>query len=889
MNFVLQKTKLFIPMGRERLVERPRLLERLDVLRDSGARVALISAPAGSGKTTLVVQWLKNLGWPISWLSLEAADNQPARFYAYLIAALQTVGPGVGDEALTLAEIPGATAEEVLAALINDLANVNGPFVLVLDDFHTIIHPALHQALVRLVERQPPQMRLVVLTREDPLLPLARLRARAELVEVRQEDLRFSPAEALDFLNAVMGLRLTLAQTERLEARTEGWIAGLQMAALSLQRAPDAEAFIRDFSGSHRFVLDYLIEEVLNQQSRQVQDFLLESAILERMCAPLCAALLGYTREQAAQMLETLVRANLFVVALDQERHWFRYHHLFRDLLIGRLQAGGAERIRVLSRRASDWFEANGDSRAALEYALRSDDMRHAARLFERHISERWQTVDLEFFQMVNRLPFAVLAESPTLCLHSAWFYLITAQMEKVEPLVTAAERCLNAVDREPDPDDAASRAFAGMMHTYLSDMQNQPVVLSDSLREVYEAIPEENTGMRNSAAIAIGTFHYMEGDLSGALVYFEDALRRDHIVNGTNAIPISTMRIVWVFQARGRLRQALDVVREQYDYIQAHGSRRYYISGVLPLMYGAILFEQNRLDEAESRFREGIHLMESWPIPPALCLGWSLMARLHVARGELTQACAMLEKVDELLRCSGLHPVFLRAIEWARLQVWIAEQDRTALEDWACQQANLADGEMRFRLEPQSIELCRIWLELGRKAEASALLARLNVAAGERAGSRIRILALYAVANSDQPRVALPALEQALRLAEPEGYRRCFLEAGQDLAGLLRLWLEDGVDRSDPALRAMVIDLLAAFENSLAPSTQNARLVEPLSKRELEVLHWVAEGLTNAQIAERLVISVRTVKKHIENLHGKLGVQNRTQAVARARELRIL
>ena len=430
MSTALQKTKLFVPTARPQLVERPRLLGRLDAIREEGRRAALICASAGSGKTTAVVQWLVRSGLPCGWVSLDGRDNQPARFFTYLIAALQTVVPEAGNEAQALLQLPGVDLEEVVTLLVNDLAEAPGPFVLALDDFHAITNPAVYQAMDLLLDAQPPQMRLVLLSREDPALQLARRRAMGQLVELRQEDLRFTLPEALSFLNQGMGLQLSTEQVETLETRTEGWIAGLQMAALSLQRAPDANRFIRAFSGSHRFILDYLMEEVLTHQSREIQDFLLETSFLERMCAELCAAVTGKTSLNAQKMLEQLAKANLFVIPLDEERHWFRYHHLFSDLLLARLQEENPRRMVELFRRASDWYEENDEPRLAVDFALKAQQPRHAADLIERHITERWQTVDMDFFLTVNRLPVEVIAERPSLCLQSAWVCVITGQTD---------------------------------------------------------------------------------------------------------------------------------------------------------------------------------------------------------------------------------------------------------------------------------------------------------------------------------------------------------------------------------------------------------------------------------------------------------------------------
>jgi LuxR family transcriptional regulator, maltose regulon positive regulatory protein len=889
----LQKTKLFIPPIRTQLVSRPRLLDRLDALQADACRVAVISAPAGSGKTTTVVQWLNRLGWPVGWVSLDPRDNNPARFFGYVAAALSRILPGVGEQALALLELPGANMEEVVTLLANDLTEAPGPFILALDDFHTITQPALHHAVDLLLEAQPPQMRLLLLSREDPTLQLSRRRVRGQLIELRQDDLRFSLDETIAFLNHVMELHLTAAQVERLEARTEGWIAGLQLAALSLSNTPDADHFIDEFSGSHRFILDYLIEEVLAHQSPEIQDFLLQTSVLESMCADLCAAATGQTIPEAQALLEHLARANLFVIPLDEDRQWFRYHHLFGDLLRAQLSARAAGQMAALYRRASVWVESHGDPRMGVEYALKAQDPQRAADLIERHITLRWQTVDWEFFLLINRLPMQVILARPSLCLQTAWTCVLYGQSERIPALLDAAEQGLLAPGRTPEPGDLANHAFARILRANQDDMLNRPVAIDDTLEQAFTAIPDSNVGMRNSVAVVLGTLCYMQGDFAIALRYFMDALERDKRVNGTNAVPICAMRMAWVYQAQGRLFEAVELLHEQADYIHARGSRRFYISGAIYLAWGEILLEWNQLDAAEEKIREGLRLLEDWPLPQILCQGLCLLSQLQLARGDLQAANSAFAQAVALQQNADFHPKLRYAVDRTMLKLWFAAQNMPGLEAWAQEHAYLADQETSFRFEPPAIELCRVWLALDRKPEAVRLLERLDAAAQARNGSRIAILSLLAAAWSGDPERAQAALEQALCLAEPQGYVRTFLSAGEPMRQALKTWLHNNRSRQNAPTQAYVARLLATFGGSQAiqpfATAASLGLPEPLSERELEVLRLVAHGLTNQQIADRLVISVRTVKKHVENIHGKLGAQNRTDAVARGRALGLL
>jgi len=894
MKSVVQKTKLYFPSARAQLVDRPRLLEPLNALQTPGRRVGLISAPAGSGKTTLVVQWLAGQqGWPAGWVSLDSRDNQPSRFFTYFIAALQTIIPEAGKAALDLLKLPGVNLEEVVTLLVNDLAEAPSPFIVVLDDFHNITNPVLHQAIDLFLDAQPPQVRLLLLSREDPALQLARHRASDQLVEMRQDDLRFTLPEAIEFLNRCMGLDLMPPQVEKLEARTEGWIAGLQMAALSLQHSPDVDGFIREFSGSHRFILDYLMEEVLSHQPQDVQDFLLDTSILERMCAGLCAAVTHKTVRASQKLLESLARANLFVISLDEERCWYRYHHLFNDLLLARLQGDAPERAALLCKRASDWYEDNDDSRLAVEYALKAQDIPLAADLVEKHCAERWQAADLDFLFLIDRLPMDVIGRRPDLCLDSAGLWVLTGQYGRVPPFLEAAERCLNNPNRSPEPTDAANRAFAKTLRAFLGDFHNQPVEIDKPYQQAFAAIPEAYTATRNSVAVLLESICYMEGDFAGVMFYCQDAMERDKRENGTITIPISAMRMVWVLQAQGRLHRALDLIKEVDTYMRPRGNRRFYISGVLNLMWGDILTEWNRLDEAEAQLRLGLRLLEDWPIPQPFTLGLSLLARLQIAQGDLSGAQATLQKAEGIYHEGSFHPAFVHALQKAQVRLWIAEHNHSALETFARKTAPLAAQELSFRIEAPLVELCRAWVALGRFNEAAGLLKRLAGSAGERRGILLAILTLLTAAQSERPALAQAALEEALHLGEHEGHLRTFLDAGEPLRQVLNAWLQHTHPGIPASLQAYAKRIHSAFDHpTAAPSLENravALLPEPLTPRELDVLHLMVEGCSNRQIAEKLILAEGTVKFYVHGILEKLEVHSRTQAVARARELNLV
>jgi LuxR family maltose regulon positive regulatory protein len=886
MPLTLIKTKLFLPVSRPHLVQRARLLSRLDQLCQPNARLGLVLGPAGFGKTTLVAQWIGRLTWPVCWLSLDEGDNPLPRFVAYLAAALQKIAPDCAPAVQELAGLPNPDLGEIAALFANHLAEAARPFLLVLDDYHAIRSPAVHTLLQRLLEIQPPEMRLLLLTRQDPPLPLARQRAGGLLVEIRPDELRFTPQESLNFLNACMGLDLTLAQVAQLETRTEGWIAGLQMAALSLQSAADRPAFIDTFSGSHRYILDYLAEEVLQRQPPELQRFLLHTAVLSRFCAPLCAALLEISLAQAQTLLEHAERANLFIIPLDDERRWFRYHHLFADLLRARLLAQEPAPVALLHQRASAWFEQQGDPTAALEHALSAQDYERAVQLFEDYIVAKWRLTDLEFMTLIDRLPYPVLARRPALALQSAWLGVINGQLEKVQTLVSAAETRLAEVSAQPvppPPDLPGLSAFAQILRAYLADFDNEAASLEIPFDQLKALIPAENTGMLNSVAVVLGTLFYMNGDFAGAQRQFIEAAERDKAVQGTNAVPISISRLVRLLQVSGRLREAVALSQENIAYIQQHGPRRFYVAGSLYTQLAEILREWGQYQQAGQLLQEGQRLNESWNVPQAECLGWKNQAVLQLSLGRLDQSQEYLDKALACTRRARVHPDVKLALSSLQVRLWIASAQVSALQTWLLEQAPLAGQPFTFRYEALRICQARALLALNRPAEALALLEPLAqaAAAAGRNGHLLEILILQSLALPLPE--ALTPLTRAVHLAEPQAYYSLFVEAGPALRPRLEALLP-----AMPEQRAYLLRLLGAEPSPLTPPEQKA-LPEPLSERELEVLRLVAAGLSNQQIADRLVISVRTVKKHVENINGKLGAGNRTQAVALARALALL
>jgi len=867
-----------------------------------------------------MTQWIQATSWPVAWISLDEGDNLPTRFARYIIAAVQKISPAIGQSALEWLDSVRPDLEEMMGSLANDLGTFGHPFLIVLDDYYMIHEAELHRAIQHLLDALPPNGRLTFLSREDPPLPLARRRARGEMVELRLEDLRFSMEEAASFLNQAMGLNLTAKQIKVLEERTEGWIAGLQMAALAMGNTEDRDQFIQAFSGSQRFVLDYLMEEVLSHQPVEIKHFLLRTSMLEKMRADLCDKLVTENQESRTEnrqevkqrisnlgsrfstsesILSYLEHSNLFLIPLDDRREWYRYHHLFADLLKMRLKSTHPEWMPELRRRASLWFEQHGDPGSALEYALQGEDFERAADLIEMYIVAKWREVDPDFFFAVRKIPDLIIHERPTLCLHSAWSCVLSGQVHRVPRLVDAAEEKLKPLlEKNPSSRELqGSAAFARVLRAYVDDLANQPFRLDDTLRQAVESVPKENVGMRNSIAVVLGSIYYMEGDFRTAPKYFADAIERDKEANGTNAIPIAASRWARMLIIQGKLNEAIRLCRQNEAYIRERGSRRFYIPGNLNIFSGHVLREWGRLEEAEKEVREGQLLNQRWPVPQTQLVGLSALARILIAKNDLETARSTLEPGLEIVQKTQTHPDFLAEFQGALVRLLIAEDNLLFLENWIAEQISRLekfprDQRLTFRHEIEQMNLARAFIAVGRQFDAVKILKPLEkaaIAAG-RIGHWIEIACLLAVSLSIEE--GLVYLEQALRLAQPEDYLTVFVELSSHLMPALEVLRRKF--KKQPEDKPILTYLLTLY-NPMRPAelvqTDRAKqgLIEPLSQRELEVLRLVAAGLSNQQIADRLVISIRTVKKHLENVYSKLGVESRVQAITRARELSLL
>lgn len=894
MSSFLLTTKLYMPPTRSSLVQRSRLTSRLT--EGLSRPLTVISAPAGFGKTTLLAEWRgtpagRNL--PLGWLSLDADDSDPPRFWAYAVAALRTL-PAFSDAAALgrtslelLRTAPGAPPRLYLPPLLHELAAAPEPFALVLDDYHTIESPAIHTAVQFMIDHLPPGMRLVVLTRADPPWPLARLRSQGLLAEFRAADLRFTNEEATAFLGRALDGGLPAEDVAALQERTEGWPAALHMAALSLagQAGPAGRhAFVASFAGEHRHIADYLAEEVIARQPEPVQTFLLRTSVLERMTAPLCAAVTG--QAEAAGLLEHVDRANLFLVPLDDERRWFRYHHLFADLLRARLRRVEPDLAPVLCRRASDWHEAAGHPIPAVTYALAGNDHDRAARLVEQNVHGWWGLASGDFLRLMARLPVQVIHSRPTLSVYQAWVCIVTGRLDAAAVLLEAAEHGLGSAPAPgPDGELAALRGFVALMHTYVLELTRQPYTLPAAVLEAPGHIPAAQVAMRNSADVVLSFLLYINGDLDRAAALLSDAARRDLAANLTNAVPIAISRLARIRMIQGRLPEAADICRRHLALIAGRGEDRHFVNGSLHTALADALREMNDLSAAEAHVREAVAQNEAWQIPDALASALLVQARVLLARGDAEGASAALARAAESTRGRTVMTDLVHLHHAVQVQLWLREGNVAAARQWAAEAGLSAGDTLSFRQEPEHMALARILLADGHSAEAQGLLSRLAVAAanGGRTGRLTEILALQALAlHQSDPERAVNTLEHALVLAEPSGCVRIFLDEGLPLTGLLRRLA--GRSGAAQAFAARLLD-----DRSEPHQTPVERLPEPLTDRELEVLRLLVAGLSNQEMAARLVLTVGTVKTHVHNIYSKLGVTGRVRAIARARELGLM
>ena len=914
----LLETKLHVPRGRRGLVARPRLSERLS--RGAESTLTLVSAPAGFGKTTLLTEWLAGApaeGRSAAWLSLDRRDNDPALFWSYLVAALQAASAGVGAGALLLLQSSQTPIEAVLATLLNDLSASSDDVVLVLDDYHVIDARDVQDGMAFLLEHLPPQMHLVIASRADPTLPLSRLRGRGELVEIRAADLRFTPDEAAAYLNEVMGLVLTAQDVAALEGRTEGWIAALQLAALSMQGRADIAGFIAGFAGDDRYIIDYLVEEVLQRQPDSVRSFLLKTSILRRLSGPLCDAVTG--QDGGKPMLEALDRGNLFLIQLDDRRQWYRYQHLFGDVLRAHLLDEQPDLVHELHLRASNWYERNGERSEAIRHTLAAEDFERAADLVELAIpAMRRSRQEATVRGWLEALPGEVVQVRPVLIVGYAGALLLGGELEGVEARLEDAERWLdtttgNHVGPEASSagmvvvDDEEFRALPGTIALYRAALALAGGDVPGTVRHAQRALELSPEGdlRRASASGLLGLAYWTSGDLEEGHRAYADCMaglrRVGHVADTFGcAIALADIR-----RRQGRLGDAMHTYEQALQLASEQGGS--VLRGTADMYVGIseIHRERNDLPTATQYLLRSQELGEHLGLPQNPYRWRVAMARIREAEGDLGAALDLLNEAERLY-VGDFFPNVRPVPAW-RARVWVEQGALGEALGWARERGLSVDDDLSYLREFEHITLVRVLLAQPRAErvegsidEATQLLDRLLQAAeeGGRTGSVIEILVLQALAHQTQGDLpaALGSLERALTLAEPEGYVRVFADEGAPMAILLRAAARVAPGEQKGIARDDVRRLLAAVDKTedSPPVSQGLPedrqgLVEPLSKRELEVLRLLGTDLDGPDIARELVVSLNTVRTHTKNIYAKLGVNNRRAAVRRAEQLDLL
>ncbi|HMR99090.1 MAG TPA: LuxR C-terminal-related transcriptional regulator [Anaerolineales bacterium] len=899
-------TKIYVPSPPPKAVTRSRLLGQLDA--GLHHKLIIISAPAGFGKSTLVSEWIASRKRPAAWLSLDENDNDATRFLRYCIEALRTISLNLGAgilDALQSSQIP--STESILTALVNEITSIPNDFTLVLDDYHLTDSKSVDDALAFLIEHLPPQMHLIITTREDPSLPIPRLRARNQLTEIRAADLRFTPSEAAEFLNQVMGLNLAANEVTTLETRTEGWIAGLQLAALSMKGQEDVHGVIQAFAGDHRYIVDYLVEEVLRRQPESIRNFLLETSILDRLSGSLCDAVTNQTESKSK--LEQLQRGNLFLIPLDDKREWYRYHHLFADVLRMHLTAERSNQVSTLHTRASEWYEQNNLTADAIRHALAGEDLERTAKLIERVLPVMRQSrQEPTLLGWLKTLPDELFHTHPVLNVHYIGILMQNGQFEGVESRLRDVEQWLGTPEETRTSliyvDELEFQRLPSSIAMYRAAIalaQGDTVNSIKYASKVLELAHEDDDFPRGAASSLLGLASWTDGDLETAYQMFSSGmshLRKVEFISDVigGSVTLADIRII-----QGRLREAMSIFERGLQLATKKGVPALRGAADMHVGMSDIFREQNDLNIAEQNLLKSNELGELNGLPKNPYRWRVAMARIRESQGDLDEALELLNEAEPLY--VGDFSPNVRPITALKARVWIKQGELEKALDWARTHKLSVDEEPNYLREFEQITFARILLSQYQRDhtdrlldDAMGYLERLLKAAeaGGRVGSVIEILVLQALAYQlrDDIPAALTSLERALKLAEPEGYVRVFVDEGATMATLLR---KAAASKMMPDYTA---ELSSAFEaerkgfggetpRSAAPASSS--LIEALSQRELDILRLFQTELSGPEIAQELVIALSTVRTHTKSIYSKLNVKSRREAVKRAIELGLI
>jgi LuxR family maltose regulon positive regulatory protein len=904
----LLATKFRTPQPPIQLVHRSRLVERLQKAVHSP--LTLIAAPAGFGKTTLLSTWLEHASLPSAWISLEQDDDELFRFWSYVFAALARIHPSLESSALPLLEAstlsPPPQIEAVLSVWINEITNLPHEMALVLDDYHLITAPAIHQSVTYLLEHLPSQMHLIMATRADPPLPIARLRARGQVIEFRADDLRFTSQEVTAFLTQALGQELSSEEITTLESRTEGWIVGLQLAALSMQGRRDLAGFLEAFRGSHRYILDYLIEDVFARQPEAVQSFLLQTSILERLQGSLCDAVMGWMRESGEEvsgqaMLEQVEQSNLFLTPLDDERQWYRYHQLFAEALRHRIQRRNPELVRDLHRRASVWYEQQGMTRDAVQHALTAADFELAARLIE-HAAEttarRGELTTLRSW--LDALPDELLYSRVDLCLWQAWLLAISGEYDSAELLLQDLEPRLRTAVLSAETISSVETPRQGANHPGLIEYTGRMAAIRafiafrsgntrhtiDLARQALEQLPQDQA-FRGLVAWYLGIAYLESGDQVAGAASLTEA-RTSSLMSGNSYVAFTATYELAQLQARqGYLHKAYQSFQQALE-LGAERGGTLAATGPAYVGRGELQREWNQLDQASHSLQEGIARCQQTGNASIMLRGHIMLARVKQAQGDTAGADTLIQQIPQIIHSSHLSPLNAASATAWHARLALAQGDLASAVRWVQENHLEVDDELSPPRELEYLTFARVLMAQQRPHETLPLLGRLLHLAEQqgRLGNALEVLVLHALASraySDEAE-AMARLTRALSVAEPEGYIRLFIDEGEPIVALLRQAYAHEI--ASDYVATLLLAAGSTFTDSPVPA---GSLLEPLTERELEVLRLLVAGLSNAAMARELVITVGTVKSHINHIYGKLGVQSRSQAIARVHSLHLL
>ena len=917
----LLTTKLYVPPVRSNIVQRTRLVQQIETGITSNYKLTLVSAPAGFGKTTLISDWGNETRIPIAWVSLDDGDNDLTRFLEYCIAALRTIKPNIGDASLELQQSPHPPAvETVLTALINELDEIQERFALVLDDYHVIEAHPIHEAVKFLINHLPQKMHLIIATRADLPLPIARLRTRLRLTELSEFELRFTLDEAATYLNDVMQLDLAMEDIVALENRTEGWIAGLQMTALSIQGRGDASGLARALSGKHRFIFDYLMEEVLSQQSEEVQDFMVKTSILNQLSAPICDALMGWsdaagdtkrkrtvtkrldTALPSQEILEHMDHENLFLIPLDDERRWYRYHRLFADLLEERLIRAHGDHIQDLHRRAGDWYEKNGLIGEAINHFLEAGEFEQAADFISKNALIFVYHGNLgTLARWLEVLPKDVKDSQPWLSITHAWALSFAGQLEPVASLLQEAEGSLPSITDEIEVQRLSGIIDA--LRAYLIAIRGSMPLAADFAREALKVLPDEDLVLRGFTATLLATVLRWTGDLKEAKSAYQEAIAINRAAGATNVLVESLCDLAILQSIEGDLQQSISISHEALslaeEYYERSG-RRLSAHGHVSIQLCRFFRERNDLDLARKYAEEGLALCEQWGQAESLMRAYIEYAEILQAYGDSEGSIRSIQKARQL--ASDLSPWYEVRSAAREAHLRLLQGDLTYALEWLNDQDLIINDEIEFQDLETHLPIVRTLIMHGRQLPKSESLPPLNqaieflermrsIAESSGAGRyRIEIMILTSLAQDalGETERALSTLKKALTLAEPEASIRAFVDGGEPVRLLLCELEKRKI--AMPYARKVLQSMGDQEEVGITAGVGSTEsLIEPLSKREMEVLTLLATHLSSTEIADQLVIAASTVRSHIKNIYSKLRVHSRTEAVEKAREIGLL